>query len=159
MAFVAGFTSGVKSFVGGHVSQRSVVARTSSTVRMSASGMSKSVPFLKVPKNTVGLIGSVEFDPLGLSDTINIKFLQEAELKHGRICMLAALGFIVQELYTFGGPYFPKMAPVDAHGEHLENCLDLATTNILTNRYSFVPFSVLLEDWRHEPALALYRCV
>ncbi len=39
--------------------------------------------------------------------------LREAELKHGRFAMLAVLGFIVQEVYTF--PFFPKLAPVDAH--------------------------------------------
>ena len=35
------------------------------------------------------------------------------ELKHGRFAMLAVLSFIVQETYTL--PFFPKMAPVDAH--------------------------------------------
>merc|ERR1712127_1157051 len=39
--------------------------------------------------------------------------LREAELKHGRFAMLAVLGFLVQEKYTL--PFFPKMAPVDAH--------------------------------------------
>jgi hypothetical protein len=43
----------------------------------------------------------------------DLRVLREAELKHGRFAMLAVLGFIVQEVYTF--PFFPKLAPVDAH--------------------------------------------
>eukprot|EP00190_Bangiopsis_sp_CCMP1999_P007019 CAMPEP_0198722294 /NCGR_PEP_ID=MMETSP1475-20131203/62_1 /TAXON_ID= ORGANISM="Unidentified sp., Strain CCMP1999" /NCGR_SAMPLE_ID=MMETSP1475 /ASSEMBLY_ACC=CAM_ASM_001111 /LENGTH=230 /DNA_ID=CAMNT_0044483197 /DNA_START=163 /DNA_END=855 /DNA_ORIENTATION=- len=113
MAFVSGFTVGTKSFLGAR-SERAVCKNARSVVKMQAE-MSRSVPFLLKPKNTEGLIGSAEFDPLGFSDYIDIRFLQEAELKHGRICMLAAVGFIVQELYTFGGSYFPKMLPVDAH--------------------------------------------
>jgi len=111
---VSGFTVGTKSFLGAR-SERAVCKNARSVVKMQAE-MSRSVPFLLKPKNTEGLIGSAEFDPLGFSDYIDIRFLQEAELKHGRICMLAAVGFIVQELYTFGGSYFPKMLPVDAHG-------------------------------------------
>lgn len=77
--------------------------------------MSKSVPFLLKPKNLEGLPASYDFDPLLISDYINVRFLQEAEIKHGRICMLAAVGFLVQEQFTFGGSYFPKILPVEAH--------------------------------------------
>eukprot|EP00608_Synchroma_pusillum_P008403 CAMPEP_0198427496 /NCGR_PEP_ID=MMETSP1452-20131203/5950_1 /TAXON_ID=1181717 /ORGANISM="Synchroma pusillum, Strain CCMP3072" /LENGTH=216 /DNA_ID=CAMNT_0044147873 /DNA_START=45 /DNA_END=695 /DNA_ORIENTATION=+ len=59
-----------------------------------------------------GLPGAIpplgEFDPLGLSVGKPVGFvkkLQEAELKHGRVCMLAALGILVQEPFhpLFGG--------------------------------------------------------
>lgn len=40
-------------------------------------------------------------DPLNISSFLNIKFLQEAEIKHARICLLAVLGLAVAELYTF----------------------------------------------------------
>jgi len=48
------------------------------------------------------------FDPLGLSANLEegkILFYREAELKHGRVCMLASLGFIVGENFhpLFGG--------------------------------------------------------
>jgi len=115
MAFVSGISVGTKAFLGTAKTARVPTGATAarrSTVMMA---MSKSVPFLEQPKNCVGLPGSAEFDPLGFSDVIPIAFLQEAELKHGRICMLAALGFLVQELFTFGGSYFPKMPPVEAH--------------------------------------------
>lgn len=46
---------------------------------------SKSVPFLEAPKNLNGLIGDKGFDPIGFSDYIDVRFLREAELKHGRI--------------------------------------------------------------------------
>lgn len=39
-------------------------------------------------------------DPLNLSSYVDIKWMQEAEIKHGRICMLAFLGLVVSELYT-----------------------------------------------------------
>jgi len=44
-----------------------------------------------------------EFDPLGFSDTFDMKWLREAELKHGRVCMLATVGFVVQQYVVFPG--------------------------------------------------------
>nr|7Y5E_22 Chain 22, Chlorophyll a-b binding protein of LHCII type III, chloroplastic [Porphyridium purpureum]7Y5E_2N Chain 2N, Chlorophyll a-b binding protein of LHCII type III, chloroplastic [Porphyridium purpureum]7Y7A_27 Chain 27, Chlorophyll a-b binding protein of LHCII type III, chloroplastic [Porphyridium purpureum]7Y7A_2o Chain 2o, Chlorophyll a-b binding protein of LHCII type III, chloroplastic [Porphyridium purpureum] len=56
-------------------------------------------PFLEAPAKLDGtLVGDVGFDPLGLSATLDVKYLRAAELKHGRIAMLAALGFVVQEI-------------------------------------------------------------
>lgn len=49
--------------------------------------------------------GYVGFDPFNISSYLNVKWLQEAEIKHGRICMLAILGLIVGELYSF--PFYP----------------------------------------------------
>jgi hypothetical protein len=48
------------------------------------------------------------FDPLGISvnkEPGKLLFFREAELKHGRVCMLASLGFVVQEQFhpLFGG--------------------------------------------------------
>jgi hypothetical protein len=78
------------------------------------SDFSDAVPFLKRPSNLDGsYVGDVGFDPLGFSDVFDLRVLREAELKHGRFAMLATLGFVVQEFYTL--PFFPKMAPVDAH--------------------------------------------
>ena len=47
--------------------------------------------------------GDVGFDPLGISNLIDVRWLREAELKHGRVCMLAATGMIVQDVATFPG--------------------------------------------------------
>jgi len=65
---------------------------------------SKSLPFLPKPQNLSGYAGEEqEFDPLGFSDTFDIRWLREAELKHGRVCMLATVGFAAQQYVTFPG--------------------------------------------------------
>merc|ERR1712151_679285 len=48
------------------------------------------------------------WDPLGLSANLGpgeIAYFRDAELKHGRVCMLASLGIVVQERFhpLFGG--------------------------------------------------------
>jgi len=65
--------------------------------------MSKSLPFLTKPKNLEGYVGDVGFDPLGLSEYFDIKWMRESELKHGRAAMLAVLGFVVQQFITLPG--------------------------------------------------------
>ena len=70
--------------------------------------MSKSVPFLVAPANTKGWVGDDEFDPLGFSDYFDMKWLREAEIKHGRVSMLATVGFVAQQYYTL-----PGMTPVE----------------------------------------------
>jgi len=62
---------------------------------------------LKMPG--AGISGDYNFfDPLGLSTDISegkLLFFREAEIKHGRVCMLASLGIVVGEKYHsfFGG--------------------------------------------------------
>jgi light-harvesting complex I chlorophyll a/b binding protein 1 len=49
------------------------------------------------------------FDPLGLSknaDSKEINRLREAELKHGRVCMLAFVGILVGEAVEFSTPLY-----------------------------------------------------
>eukprot|EP00441_Pelagodinium_beii_P026033 CAMPEP_0197653512 /NCGR_PEP_ID=MMETSP1338-20131121/35840_1 /TAXON_ID=43686 ORGANISM="Pelagodinium beii, Strain RCC1491" /NCGR_SAMPLE_ID=MMETSP1338 /ASSEMBLY_ACC=CAM_ASM_000754 /LENGTH=738 /DNA_ID=CAMNT_0043228649 /DNA_START=72 /DNA_END=2288 /DNA_ORIENTATION=+ len=65
---------------------------------------SKSLPFLPKPKNLEGLAGGeAEFDPLCLAEIYDVRWLREAELKHCRVCMLAALGFLTQQYVTLPG--------------------------------------------------------
>ena len=61
--------------------------------------MSKSIPFLVKPEKLDGsMAGDMGFDPMGLSDIqTDLKYARWAELKHGRIAMLAIVGMIVQE--------------------------------------------------------------
>jgi hypothetical protein len=54
---------------------------------------SKSLPFLEYPPNLAGYVGDVGFDPFRFSDFAPMDFLREAELKHGRMCQLAVVGF------------------------------------------------------------------
>jgi len=66
-------------------------------------GMSKSLPFLTEPKNLKGYVGDVGFDPFAFAENFDIKWLREAEIKHGRTSMLACLGFVLQQYWTLPG--------------------------------------------------------
>ena len=58
-----------------------------------------------------------EFDPLGLSkgkDEATIGYYRAAELKHGRVCMLASVGYLVQGLYHLPDGPFEASKPLDA---------------------------------------------
>jgi len=59
------------------------------------------------------MVGDVGFDPLGFSDNFDIKWLREAELKHGRVCMLATVGFVASQFYNF--PMFADMHVDDSN--------------------------------------------
>eukprot|EP00581_Thalassiosira_minuscula_P018255 CAMPEP_0183718502 /NCGR_PEP_ID=MMETSP0737-20130205/11739_1 /TAXON_ID=385413 /ORGANISM="Thalassiosira miniscula, Strain CCMP1093" /LENGTH=202 /DNA_ID=CAMNT_0025948065 /DNA_START=33 /DNA_END=641 /DNA_ORIENTATION=- len=61
--------------------------------------MSKSIPFLTVPEKLDGSMpGDMGFDPMGLSDIqTDLRYSRWAELKHGRVCMLAVTGMVWQE--------------------------------------------------------------
>jgi hypothetical protein len=65
---------------------------------------SAALPFLEYPANLAGYAGDVGFDPFRFSDFVPVDFLREAELKHGRICMLAVTGFIAVDC---GARIFP----------------------------------------------------
>uniref|UniRef100_A0A7S3ETC3 Chlorophyll a-b binding protein, chloroplastic n=1 Tax=Haptolina ericina TaxID=156174 RepID=A0A7S3ETC3_9EUKA len=83
----------------------------SGDLTMAVSKPSNAMPFLTAAScQSSGLPGAeTGFDPLYLSDFMDIKWLREAELKHGRICMIAATGYIVQELV--GLPGYPGYTP------------------------------------------------
>eukprot|EP00931_Biecheleriopsis_adriatica_P115745 TRINITY_DN914_c0_g1_i9.p1 TRINITY_DN914_c0_g1~~TRINITY_DN914_c0_g1_i9.p1 ORF type:complete len:480 (-),score=111.56 TRINITY_DN914_c0_g1_i9:84-1523(-) len=80
--------------------------------------MSPAVPFLRYPKVLKGWVGGEKgFDPLGVTDALPVYFVREAELKHGRVCMLATLGWIGVDLGArFPGEKFQAVASsVQAH--------------------------------------------
>mmetsp|Transcript_21100 Transcript_21100/g.47854 ORF Transcript_21100/g.47854 Transcript_21100/m.47854 type:complete len:139 (-) Transcript_21100:55-471(-) len=62
---------------------------------------SQSLPFLKRPDALTGaLAGDVGFDPLGFSKTeADLMKYREAEIKHSRLAMLAAVGWPLSELF------------------------------------------------------------
>lgn len=76
--------------------------------------MSESIPFLLKPKNLDGMVGDIGFDPLGFATMFPIKFLREAELKNGRVAMLAVVGWLVSELVHVPGAAYQSENPVDA---------------------------------------------
>jgi len=65
--------------------------------------MSKALPFLVQPPKLKGMVGDVGFDPLSFSDDMDINWMREAEIKHGRASMLATLGFVSQQYLTLPG--------------------------------------------------------
>ena len=56
------------------------------------------------------------FDPLKFSEKAPewVPWFREAELKHGRVCMLAVLGFVTQEFIQLPGDIH-KISSVEAH--------------------------------------------
>lgn len=64
--------------------------------------MSKSLPFIARPKLLDGsLPGDVGFDPFGFAgaDKASLLYMREAEVKHGRLAMLAVVGWPIAELF------------------------------------------------------------
>lgn len=84
---------------------------------------SEALPFLPYPENLEGYVGDVGFDPLRFSDFAPMDFLREAELKHGRICMMAWLGFCAVDMgakiYPFPEAY-EGLTSVTAHDALVE---------------------------------------
>lgn len=61
--------------------------------------MSEALPFMECPPALDGtMAGDVGFDPLGFTNWIDVRWLREAEIKHGRICQLAIVGFAGTDL-------------------------------------------------------------
>lgn len=76
---------------------------------------SKALPFLEAPPKLDGtLAGDNGFDPWGFSELYSLDYMREAELKHGRICQLAATGFVLVDL-GFRAPGAPAVSSIAAH--------------------------------------------
>ena len=104
-----------------------------------------SMPFLSRPPRLDGtLAGDVGFDPLGFSNYFDIKWLREAELKHGRVSMLATLGFVVQEKIQLPGPGFDNKLATEAFfsvpaGGLWQIFFFLGALEVLTNNGKITP--------------------
>ena len=78
--------------------------------------MSTALPFLKRPPALDGsMAGDVGFDPIGFSSTFNLLWLREAEIKHGRVCMLAWVGFVATDLGITLPGEMHQVSSVQAH--------------------------------------------
>ena len=78
---------------------------------------SEALPFMERPASLdeLEMAGDVGFDPFGFSSVFNVKWLREAEIKHGRICMLAWTGFVATDLgFTLPGDMH-QVSSVEAH--------------------------------------------
>lgn len=93
--------------------------------RAMASGkpeMSYSVPYLKYPEVLEGWVGGEKgFDPLSVTDALPVYLVREAELKHGRVCMLATIGWIATDLgVRFPAEVFQGVSSIAAHDKMVE---------------------------------------
>ncbi|CEM35487.1 unnamed protein product [Vitrella brassicaformis CCMP3155] len=70
---------------------------------------SVALPFARKPDNLNGeLVGDVGFDPFGFTNNQDLARMREVELKHGRVCMLATLGVLVQSTYRWNEAFPSK---------------------------------------------------
>merc|ERR1719498_1821882 len=78
---------------------------------------SKVAPMFDAPAGMKGYVGEEDgFDPLGLSEIFDMRWLREAEIKHGRICMLAFVGYIFPD--TTHIYLWPKAEGVSSFAAH-----------------------------------------
>jgi len=97
------------------------VAPASPLVAASRGGVSmmsksKALPWSESPPHLAGMIGDVGFDPWGLSTPQNIKWMREAELKHGRMAQLAWLGYVAVDIgIKFPGAKYAALTSATAH--------------------------------------------
>merc|ERR1719379_170844 len=85
------------------VSATTAYAGAAPLARPAASGIqmmakSRSLPWTEAPAHLQGMVGNADFDPWGLSTPQNIKWMREAELKHGRMAQLAWAGWVAVDL-------------------------------------------------------------
>lgn len=56
------------------------------------------------------------YDPLNLASTYDNNWLREAEIKHGRVCMLAFAGYVANDAgIKFPGKAFEGLSSIEAH--------------------------------------------
>ena len=61
------------------------------------------------------MIGDAGFDPLRLAEVqVDLNYARGAEIKHGRIAMLAVVGFVVQEYVQLPGADYSNPNPLTA---------------------------------------------
>jgi len=88
--------------------------------------MSQALPFMPQPAVLDGsLAGDAGFDPLGFAKSKeDLLWQREAELKHGRIAMLAAAGWPLSELWDKSLASFAHMKPLLVEGDRVPSLLN-----------------------------------
>eukprot|EP01031_Cornospumella_fuschlensis_P033558 gene33558-40597_t len=83
-----------------------------------AAKKSKALPFLSQPKKLDGsIVGDFGFDPLGFTDTLrDLNYVTASELKHGRVAMLATVGFVFQQYVHIVAPEADPIKAISALG-------------------------------------------
>ncbi|CEM15583.1 unnamed protein product [Vitrella brassicaformis CCMP3155] len=82
--------------------------------------MSKSIPFMPRPYRLDGTMAADDgFDPFGFSNWLDLRWAREAEIKHGRLCMLATVGYIFAEYFKLPGEVH-QVSSLEAHNKAVE---------------------------------------
>lgn len=84
------------------------------------------------------MIGDQGFDPLGITNTIpSLNYVRAAELKHGRVAMLATVGFVFQQYVHIVSSEADPLKAVSAlgYGPNLQilfaiGCIELSTWDV-----------------------------
>lgn len=127
-------------------------ARTSTA--LSAYERSPAMPFLPYPENCRGYIGDdIAFDPLFLSDYFPMDYLRESEIKHGRIAMLAIVGWITTDLGIVLHPLGQGLNSVSAHDVMVSNGVmgNLFIWFALAEMVGYIGISEMLQGSGREP--------
>lgn len=108
VTLVLALAAATSAFAPGSFLPSRVAARSNAISSMQMQEKSKALPWLDRPPRLDGTIpGDSGFDPLWVTSMLPdkgwVKYLQEAEIKHCRIAMLAVVGAIVQDVYRFPG--------------------------------------------------------
>jgi hypothetical protein len=118
---------------------------------------SRSLPWAPVPTGLANdplngeYIGDVGFDPLGLSSNRKLlPWYREAELAHGRVSMLAVLGYTVQVSGLKIEPFLTKY-PTSS-----EDPLLAATQVPLGGWLQIILFVTFVEVWRFQNVISKY---
>jgi len=152
------FSSGnLNPFVGGYATTECPTDRTAMHALQpgASNGQSIALPWAPAPptltNNPVGdYVGDVGFDPLEFSKNKRLlPWYREAELAHGRVCMLAVLGFSVQAGVKFE-PFITRY-PTSS-----EDALKAATQVPTIGWLQIIVAIGLTELWRYENVISKY---
>jgi len=151
-SLVEQFTTGnLNPFIGGYAAEE-----RASKVAMRAGGNSEALPWEPVPEGLTNdifgpYVGDAGFDPAGFAKNQRLlPWYREAELAHGRVCMLATLGFSVQ---TSGAKFEPFITryPTDS-----ADPLKAATQVPIIGWLQILVVIALSELWRYENVITKY---
>ena len=119
-------------------------------VGVSMMAKSQAFPNQAAPAHLEGYVGNVGFDPLGLSSPQNIKWMREAELEHGRVCMLAWTGYVAVDLgIKFPGEKYASLTSFTAHDTTAK--YELFLLLLLVGTAETIKFSAIYGDSERAP--------
>jgi len=149
-------TGNLNPFVGGYAtSERG--SRTALHAAKAGAGLSLALPWAPIPEGLSNnpfdakYAGDVGFDPLGFASNKRLlPWYREAELAHGRCCMLATLGFSIQ---TTGAKFEPFITRFPTSST---DCLKAATQVPIVGWLQILAVITLSELWRYENVISKY---